>query len=251
MWMEKLGNRIYTSLIHLAGGRGCGWASRISTFGLLSWVQSSCPPGYHKEDGLSRASMGLTLQGCADAAQDAALPSSKRSANGPTLSSAFQRRGASLVVQLVKNPPAMQETWVRSLGWEDPLEKGKATHSSILAWRIPWTVQSMVLQRVRHDWATFTFTFQRRDSHALLHSSAHVSSSIAQPICPPLFCAVAKDFPGSTSTWLWSDCPQPRGHCWSGSGCMSGTDVWWLSSTHSHHQVGVNFCHSCHALNSN
>ena len=47
---------------------------------------------------------------------------------------------ASLVAQLVKNPPAMWETWVRSLGWEDPLEKGKATHSSILAWRIPWTV---------------------------------------------------------------------------------------------------------------
>ena len=44
---------------------------------------------------------------------------------------------------IVKNPPTMQETWVRSLGWEDPLEKGKATHSSILAWRIPWTVQSM------------------------------------------------------------------------------------------------------------
>ena len=47
---------------------------------------------------------------------------------------------ASLAVQLVKNQPAMRETWVRSLGWEDPLEKGKATHSSILAWRIPWTV---------------------------------------------------------------------------------------------------------------
>ena len=42
--------------------------------------------------------------------------------------------------QLVKNPPAMWETWVRSLGWEDPLEKEEATHSSILAWRIPWTV---------------------------------------------------------------------------------------------------------------
>ena len=46
----------------------------------------------------------------------------------------------SLVAQLVKNLPAMQETWVQSLGWEDPLEKGMATHSSILAWRIPWTV---------------------------------------------------------------------------------------------------------------
>ena len=52
---------------------------------------------------------------------------------------------ASLVAQLVKNPPAMQETWVRSLGWEDPLEKGKATHSSILAWIIPWTVSTFVL----------------------------------------------------------------------------------------------------------
>ena len=47
---------------------------------------------------------------------------------------------ALLVAQLVKNPPAMPETWVQSLGWEDPLEKGKATYSSILAWRIPWTV---------------------------------------------------------------------------------------------------------------
>ena len=46
---------------------------------------------------------------------------------------------ASLVARLVKNPLAMRETWVLSLGWEDPLEKGKATHSSILAWRIPWT----------------------------------------------------------------------------------------------------------------
>ena len=44
------------------------------------------------------------------------------------------------MAQLVKNPPAMRETWVRSLDWEDPLEKGKATPSSILAWRIPWTV---------------------------------------------------------------------------------------------------------------
>ena len=44
---------------------------------------------------------------------------------------------ASLVAQVVKNLPAMQETWVRSLGWEDPLEKGKVTNSSILAWRIP------------------------------------------------------------------------------------------------------------------
>ena len=49
----------------------------------------------------------------------------------------------SLIAQLVKNPPAMQETWLLSLGWEAPLEKGKATHSSILAWRVPRTVESI------------------------------------------------------------------------------------------------------------
>ena len=50
--------------------------------------------------------------------------------------------GASLVAQLVKNPPTMQDTWVRFLGWEDPLEEGMATHSSILAWRIPRAEES-------------------------------------------------------------------------------------------------------------
>ena len=60
------------------------------------------------------------------------------------------------MAQLVKNLPAMQDTWVPSLGWEDPLEKDMASHSSILAWRIPWTEepgrpQSIELQRVGHD----------------------------------------------------------------------------------------------------
>ena len=64
--------------------------------------------------------------------------------------------GASPMAHRVKNPPVMQETWVRFLGQEDLLEKGMATHSSILAWRIPWTeesggLQSMGCQRVRHD----------------------------------------------------------------------------------------------------
>ena len=63
---------------------------------------------------------------------------------------------SSLVAQRLKGLPAMQETWVRSLGWEDPLEKEMATHSSTLAWRIPWTeepgrLQSTGSQRVRHD----------------------------------------------------------------------------------------------------
>ena len=61
-----------------------------------------------------------------------------------------------MVAQTVKNLPAMQEMWVQSLGWEDPLEKGIATHSSTLAWRIPWTeepggLQTMGSQRVGHD----------------------------------------------------------------------------------------------------
>ena len=65
-------------------------------------------------------------------------------------------RGASLVAQSVKNLPAVQETWVRSLGWEDSLEKEMATHCSILAWKISWIeepggLQSMGLQRVRHN----------------------------------------------------------------------------------------------------
>ena len=71
---------------------------------------------------------------------------------------------ASLVAHMVKGLPGMQETWVWSLGQEDPLEKEMATHSSILAWRILWTdepgrLQSMGSQRVRQDWATNTFTF--------------------------------------------------------------------------------------------
>ena len=62
------------------------------------------------------------------------------------------------MAQMVKNLPAMQETWVRSLGWEDPMENGMATHSRILAWRIPWTEKPDGLQfmgyssqRVGHD----------------------------------------------------------------------------------------------------
>ena len=84
-------------------------------------------------------------------------------------------RRASLVAQRIKRLPAMQETQVRSLSWEDALEKEMATHSSILAWRIPWTeepggLQSMGLQRVRHDWAT-----------SLTHSE--IISSIQEVMC--------------------------------------------------------------------
>ena len=71
----------------------------------------------------------------------------------------LQYSQASLVAQLVKNLPAMQEVWVRSLGWEDPLEKGKATHSSLLAWRIPWTVYHGV---TKSQTRLSDFHFQRR-----------------------------------------------------------------------------------------
>ena len=77
---------------------------------------------------------------------------------------------ASLVAQMVKNLLTRQETWVRSLSLEDPIEKGKTTHSSILACRIPWTeesgrLQSMGSQRVRHNWATNTFFFSISKRH--------------------------------------------------------------------------------------
>ena len=75
---------------------------------------------------------------------------------------------SALVAQRVKNLPAVQETQVQSLGWENLLEEGMATHSSILAWRIPWTeepggVQSMGSQRIGHDWATNTLIYDACD----------------------------------------------------------------------------------------
>ena len=83
------------------------------------------------------------------------IPGLKRSP-GEGIGHPLQYSWASLVAEMVKNPPAMQETWVRSLGWEDPLEEGMATHSSMLAWRIPWTeepggLQSMGSRRVGHS----------------------------------------------------------------------------------------------------
>ena len=81
--------------------------------------------------------------------------------------------GASLVSHTVKTLPVMWDTWVRSLGWEDPLEKGMATHSSILTWRIPQTeeaggLQSMGSQRVGHDQATNTHTHTHTQNRMLL-----------------------------------------------------------------------------------
>ena len=85
---------------------------------------------------------------------------------------------ASLEARTVKNPPAMQETQVQSLGQEDTLEIGMTTHSSILAWRIPWTeepgrLQSMGSQRVRYDWSNLACT-HAGDINVYMHlSSVH------------------------------------------------------------------------------
>ena len=88
---------------------------------------------------------------------------------------------------MVKNPPAKQETWVQSLDQKDPLEKKRATHSRILAWRIPWAeepggLQSKGWQRVRHDWATNTLTFPGWLT-ILLHPAADIALS-GWLLCP-------------------------------------------------------------------
>ena len=100
-------------------------------------------------------------------------------------------RGASLVAQMLKNLPAMQETWIQSLGWEDPLEKGMHTHSSILIWTIPWTEEPGRLQfmgslRAGPDWVTKTFTFLGMIIHSLWTNCpcVYLSSSVfILPIC--------------------------------------------------------------------
>ena len=90
-----------------------------------------------------------------NAGDPSSIPGSGRSP-GEGIGYPLQYSWVSLMAHTVKNLPAMQKTWVRSLGWEDPLEEGMATHSSILAWRIPWTkepgrLQYVGSQRVGHD----------------------------------------------------------------------------------------------------
>ena len=84
-----------------------------------------------------------------------------------------------LVVQIIKNSPAMQEIWIWSLGWEDPLEKGMATHSSILAWRIPWTeepggLQSMGCKELKTtEWLTLLLSLVLESQHHYIISLQH------------------------------------------------------------------------------
>ena len=92
----------------------------------------------HWSEGFPDSSAAIHLQ-CRRPLHPGLIPGWGRF-SGEGVGCPLQYSWASLVAQLVKNPPAVRETWVRSLGWEDPLEKGKATHYSILAWRILWTV---------------------------------------------------------------------------------------------------------------
>ena len=100
----------------------------------LNWVICR---GLDWPKGFPDSSVGK--ESACNAGDPRSIPGSGRSAE-KGIGYPLQYSWASLVVQLVKNLPAMRESWVRSLGWEDPLEKGKVTHSSILAGRIPWTL---------------------------------------------------------------------------------------------------------------
>ena len=90
----------------------------------------------------------------------------------------------------------MRETWVRSLGWKDPLEKGKATHSSILAWRIPWT-KSTGSQRIGHDWVTFTHLTKCSDTQKICMCQYFRFSTTHFPLISSF-----------TSTWTWRQGPE-------------------------------------------
>ena len=114
------------------------------------------------------------------------------------------------VAQIVKTLPAIQDTWVWALGLEDPLEKGKATYSSILAWKIPWSeepgrLQSMGLQRVGHDWVinTFTYFFHYYYSHWLPLCLKLISSKDIEVLPTPSFFSVTniRNF-GELTSWV-------------------------------------------------
>ena len=118
----------------------------------------------------------------------------------------------SLVVQMVKRPPAVQETWVWSMGREDPLEEGTATPSNILAWKIPWTeelgrLRSMGSQRVRHYWATELSGYSKCGpwSGSISTTWELVRNAGSQlPLQASLVAQLVKNLPAMQETWVWS-----------------------------------------------
>ena len=136
----------------------------------LTWsLSKSCQLCIHL--GFPDSSVGM--ESTCNAGGPSSIPGSGWSA-GEGIGYPLQYSWASLMAQLVKNLSSMQDTWVWSLGWEDPLEKGKAIHSSILAWRIPWT-SPWGSQRVVFHWVIFslkiliTFFFRTRTNNPKIY----------------------------------------------------------------------------------
>ena len=146
-----------------------------------------------------------------NAGDPGSVPESARSA-GEGIGYPLQYSWASLVTELVKNPPAMRETWVQSMGWEDPLERGKATHSSILAKRIPWTV--CVAHEVAKSWTClsgFQFLFSGSQPvwvEAIYQGDCHQIENrlVTQgnPLTPDIFQCPHKSLPISSNFFLGS-----------------------------------------------
>ena len=126
------------------------------------------------------------------------------------------------MAQLVKNPPAMWDTWVRSLGWEDPLEKRKATHSSILAWRIPWTVYIVRgVPKSRTQLSDLHFTW------LLLRIAFYEPPAPSHAPYPGLTCTSEPSF---LHPWVLSSEPQHCFHANLGAACWphAGWTPGWL-----------------------
>ena len=127
--------------------------------GPMDCTRLPCPLYLHVfTQSLGFPSSSAGKESSCNAADPSLIPGWGRSL-GEGIGYSLQYSWASPVAQMIKNPPAVWETWVRSLGWEDPLKEGLVTHSSILARRIPMDkkpgrLQSMGLQRIRHDWVT-------------------------------------------------------------------------------------------------
>ena len=138
---EEAANKNSLDLFHLLL---CPCSSCLHMLTFPNLCLSHRPFLYHKEG--FRHSSGGKESAC-NAGDPGSIPGSGSSA-GEGIGYPFQYPWASLVAQLVKNLPTMWDTWVWTLGWEDPLEKEKATHSCVLAWRIPWTISAMGSQRV-------------------------------------------------------------------------------------------------------
>ena len=118
---------------------------------------------------------------------------------------------SSLVSQMVKNLPAIWETWVQSLGQEDPLGKEMETHSNILAWRIPWALQSMGSQRVGNNWVTNTFTFNSHDIWFIKNSFPYnyswpweVNCNLVAGINQCFSCLIDPSWVSDPYAWIWT-----------------------------------------------